>query len=104
MILAAGFIDWNLRFGRDNTIRSQLGHLQIVKPGFLELGRADPYSYLLPQSEALESVEQLDGVRLAAPRLLISGLASSGEQTLSFIGEGVDHRRAAGQGLVRPHS
>jgi putative ABC transport system permease protein len=25
MMLAAGFIDWNLRFGRENTIHSQSG-------------------------------------------------------------------------------
>lgn len=90
MILAAGFIDWNLDFGRDNTIHSQLGHIQIVKPGFIELGRSDPNAYLLDDSGLTSGMlESLPGFRTAAPRLLISGLASFGDQTLSFIGEGV---------------
>lgn len=92
MILAAGFIDWGLRFGRDNTIESQLGHIQIMKRGFLENGRADPYAYLLaPAIPADDSaLTALPSYRLTAPRLLLAGLASSGDITLSFIGEGVD--------------
>src|SRR5579862_5076441 len=46
--LASGFIEWNLRFGRESTIHSQFGHIEAFRPGFLELGRADPYKYLLP--------------------------------------------------------
>lgn len=92
MVLAAGFIDWNLEFGRDHTIESQLGHLQVMKPGFPELGRSDPHAYLLPAEAAtdLAELQTLPGYRADAPRLLISGLASSGDITLSFIGEGVD--------------
>jgi putative ABC transport system permease protein len=92
MILAAGFIDWNLEFGRDHSIESQLGHLQVMKPGFLKLGRSDPHAYLLPAESAadLAGLDDLPGYRVDAPRLLISGLASSGDTTLSFIGEGVD--------------
>ena len=92
MVLATGFIDWNLRFGRDNTIESQLGHLQLMKPGFLENGRADPYAYLLPPADNTErtALQALEGYQHTAPRLLITGLASSGEVTLSFIGEGID--------------
>ena len=92
MILAAGFIDWNLEFGRDHSIESQLGHLQVMRPGFLELGRSDPHAYLLPARAAtdLADLHALPGYRVDAPRLLISGLASSGDITLSFIGEGVD--------------
>lgn len=91
MMLAAGFIDWNLRFGRENTIHSQLGHIQVMKPRFLELGRSDPLSYVLPNKEQdIRKILDGPGVVAVAPRLLISGLASSGETTLSFIGEGVD--------------
>lgn len=92
MILAAGFIDWNLRFGRDNTIYSQLGHLQVMRPGFLDFGRSDPYGYLLEplSTDEQEALKALPGFRVAAPRLQFVGLASSGELTISFIGEGVD--------------
>ncbi len=91
MVLASGFIDWNLRFGRENTIHSQLGHVQIMKAGFLEKGRSDPYAYILPADEASrKDVLAMSDVRALAPRLLLSGLVSAGETTLSFIGEGVD--------------
>lgn len=92
MILAAGFIDWNLSFGRDHTIQSQLGHVQVMKPGFLEYGRSDPFAHLMSgeESSRLNGLNDLPGVKVVAPRLMISGLVSSGEQTLSFIGEGVD--------------
>jgi len=91
IILAAGFIDWNLRFGRDNTIHSQLGHVQIMRTGFLEKGRADPFSYLL-DSKDLDKLDlsRLPGAKVVASRLQLAGLVSSGEVTLSFIGEGVD--------------
>lgn len=91
MIVATGFIDWNLRFGRENTIRSQLGHIQIVKRGFLEAGTADPFAYLLnPADPALQRLDRVGSLVTIAPRLQVAGLASSGDITLSFIGEGVD--------------
>lgn len=94
MVLAGGFIDWNLRFGRESTIRSQLGHLQVFRPGYVESGRADPFRYLLPSSgRELEAIEALPAVKAVAPRLSISGLISLGDATISFIGDGVDPQR-----------
>jgi len=91
IILAAGFIDWNLRFGRENTIHSQLGHVQIMKAGFLEKGRANPYEYLFNDKDLGQlDLSQLPDSQVVASRLQLSGLVSSGEVTLSFIGEGVD--------------
>lgn len=46
-MLAGGFIDWVLQAMREGTIHSQLGHLQVVRPGYFEKGIADPYAYLL---------------------------------------------------------
>ena len=90
LILASGFIEWNLWFGRESTIHSQLGHVRIFKPGYLENGVADPFAYLLrddPQRSRL--LEAQPHVEAIAPRLSFSGLISHGEATLSFIGEGV---------------
>ncbi len=36
LILASGFIQWNLWFGRESTIHSQLGHIRMHKPGYLD--------------------------------------------------------------------
>lgn len=98
MILAAGFVESNLDFGREHTIQTQLGHMQLMKPGFLENARAAPHAYLLPplNSATDAALTSLRGYRLSAPRLLLTGLASSGEITLSFMGEGVDTKAEFG--------
>lgn len=91
LVLAGGFIEWGLWFGRESTIHSQLGHLQIVRTDYYENGTADPYSYMLPkESPELAQVKALEGVATVGPRLAVSGLISLGDATISFIGEGVD--------------
>lgn len=94
MLLAGGFIQWIFQDMRESTIRSQLGHIQVVRPGFFEKGIADPYAFLLGSGDVkLPSLEAMDGVRLVAPRLVFSGLISHGEETISFAGEGVDPQK-----------
>lgn len=91
LVLAGGFIEWGLWFGRDSTIHSQLGHMQVVKKGYFENGIADPFHYLLPRnSKELDQIEALATVEAVGPRLSLSGLVSIGESTVSFIGDGVD--------------
>src|SRR5487761_2310550 len=52
MLLAGGFIEWNLWYGRESVIHSQLGHIEVFRPGYLDSGFADPYKYLLPMRGA----------------------------------------------------
>lgn len=90
-LLAGGYIAWIFEDMREATIHSQLGHLQIVRPGFFEKGIADPYSFLLPAGDPEQHV--LDGtpeILSITPRLLFSGLISHGEVTVVFSGEGID--------------
>lgn len=90
MLLAGGFIQWIFQDMRESTIRSQLGHIQIVRPGFYEKGIANPYAYLLPaEGEEWGLVEATSEIKTVAPRLVFSGLISHGEDTISFAGEGV---------------
>ena len=90
-LLAGGFIQWIFQDMREATIHSQLGHLQIVRPGYFEKGVADPYSYLLPaQSTEQARIECRAGVVSLTPRLAFSGLASFGDTTQGFIGDGID--------------
>lgn len=90
-LLAGGFIAWVFQQMREGTIHSQLGHVQIVRPHYFDKGIADPYSFLLPEGAAEEKlVEAVPGFTSLAPRLSFSGLASHGDTTLSFIGDGVD--------------
>lgn len=93
-LLAGGFIEWIFENMRESTIRSQLGHIQIVKPGYFEKGIADPYSFLLPaKSLEIEKVKQLPEVTSVTQRLAFSGLSSHGDNTVSFIGEGIEPDR-----------
>lgn len=90
-LLAGGFIAWIFEDMRESTIHSQLGHIQIVRPDFYEKGIADPYAYLLPaQSQEQKLVEKTEGFAGLAPRLAFSGLASHGDVSIAFIGEGID--------------
>lgn len=90
-LLAGGFINFIFHDMREATIHSQLGHIQIVRPGYFEKGISDPYSFLLPaQSPELKLLEEMPDVTSVTPRLAFSGLASHDDITIPFIGEGID--------------
>jgi putative ABC transport system permease protein len=90
MVLAVGFIQWVLWAMREATIQFQSGHIQVVRPGYYEMGTANPLAYLLPEnSPDLKSIAATPGVKLVTPRLAVSGLISHGETTVPFIADGV---------------
>ncbi len=96
LMLASGFIEWIFFDMRESTIRSQIGHLQVVRPGYLEAGPSDLAGHLLPGSgPELDLLAREPQVRIVATRLSFSGLASHGDTTVSFLGEGVDPRHEA---------
>jgi putative ABC transport system permease protein len=102
LIVASGFIEWIFMDFRESTINGQLGHLQIVKRGYHDSGKADPYAFLLPnETPQLGDAATTAAIKAVAPRLSFSGLISHGDATLSFIGEGVDAQAEAafGNGL-----
>ncbi|MCB1744050.1 MAG: FtsX-like permease family protein, partial [Gammaproteobacteria bacterium] len=91
LLLASGFIEWMYWENRESTIRARLGHIQIVKSDFFEKGFSDPFSYLLPpDTPELQRVLESAHVSMVASRLSFSGLISFGDNTVSFIGEGVE--------------
>jgi len=89
-LLAGGFIHWLLGNMREATIHSQLGHAQIIRPGYFREGLGDPYRYLLPPGTSAVEALSLRGLRTVSPRLAFNGLLSSGDTTVSFMGEGID--------------
>jgi putative ABC transport system permease protein len=94
LLLAGGFIEWNLWYGRESTIHSQLGHIRVYRSGFRESGAADPYKYLLPaRGDVLTTLLAQPHVVGVAPHMSFSGLASYREVTLSFVGEALDPAR-----------
>ena len=91
LIVANGFIDWILYKHRETTITSQFGHIQVTRKGYFEEGTADPFGYRLPQrSVALDAIERLPTLRVLGRRLAFSGLISKGDETVSFVAEGVE--------------
>lgn len=91
MMLSSGYIEWVFWANREMVAVNQLGHIQVAKPGYHEDGQANPLAFLLPEnSPALNVLQHIPGVKSVAPRLAFNGLASHGENTLSFIGEGID--------------
>lgn len=90
-LLAGGFIEFIFQDMRDMTIHSQLGHAQIVRPGFFEKGLANPNAFLLPSDQqAARDLRALPGVVSVSPRLMLSGLINRGDATVPFFGEGID--------------
>ncbi len=89
-VLAGGFINWLLTNMREATIHSQLGHVQIIRPGYFSHGLGDPYAYLLPDDTSQVNAASPPGLRTIAPRMAFNGLLSSGDSTISFMGEGID--------------
>ncbi len=90
LLLAGGFIEWNLEFGRESTIRSQLGHIQVTRKGAAQSAAADSYAFLLPASSAaMQRIAAQPGLLALGPRLAFSGLVSRDDATVSFIAEGV---------------
>lgn len=91
LLLAGGFIDFIFFAMREDAIHSHLGHVRMAKPGYHAKGLADPFAYLLPaQDPALESMKGEPGMTLVAQRLSFTGLVSTGDSSLSCIGEGVE--------------
>lgn len=96
LLLAGGFIQWIFWAMRESVIGSQLGHIQVMRPGYLTDGQAAPYRYILPSgSSALSVIREMPEVKVVAPRLSFSGLISHGDTTVSFLGEGVDPSKEA---------
>ena len=97
LILAAGFIDWVLWAMAEGAIHSGIGHIQIVRAGYLERGAAEPFAFLLPSDGAeLKLIEGTPHVRNVAPRLKFTGLIAEGDTSLSFLGVGQDPAREMG--------
>lgn len=88
LVFAGGFVDWILRELREQTIRSQLGHIQVrAKPGSTA-GRSEPR---LPGSGQVRMrVTRGMHVKSVAARLKISGLISRNDTTLGFTGDGIE--------------
>lgn len=91
LLVAGGFIEWIFVNLREATIQSRLGHIQVARAGYFSAGAADPFAYLLPRDASeFDRIARLPEVRVATPRISFGALLSHEENTVSFLGEGVD--------------
>ncbi|MCB9757359.1 MAG: ABC transporter permease [Candidatus Omnitrophica bacterium] len=81
-------IFWKMREG---FIESLSGHIQIYRRGFNEHGRIEAYRYLIDNyQEIKELVSDFPEVEYVSARLQFQGLMSTGSNTISFIGQGIE--------------
>lgn len=91
LLLAGGFVEWIFWAIREAAIQTGLGHIQISQAGYREAGIADPKKFLLPgDGPELRLARAAPHVEAIGERVSLSGLVSSGETTLGFIGDAVD--------------
>ncbi len=101
LVLSGGFVEDIFYQLRENTIHSQLGHMQVYKAEYSTLGRRDPYQYLVddPQKN-VDKLSGLSGVSDVMMRLNFSGLLNNGRADLPIIGEGIEAEKEARLGTA----
>ena len=91
MACFGGFIEFSFEGLRENTIRTQLGHLQIYAHGYWERRVSDLESVLISEPEEVEArIAELPGVATVTHRLTFSGLGTAGNATVNMSVVGVD--------------
>lgn len=96
LILSGGFVADVFVQLAEATIHSQLGHVQVAKPGFFTQGTRKPYDYQIENPEPLRrELEKLNGVDDVMLRLNFSGLISNGKADLAIFGEGIEPDKEA---------
>ncbi len=91
LILAGGFVSFSFRSLSENTIRSQLGHLQIYNRDFFEKDEEKPLALGLENVDELKAkVQSQEHVRFTMARVEFMGLLSNGEKSAVFLGRGIE--------------
>ncbi|HTR98992.1 MAG TPA: ABC transporter permease, partial [Bacteroidota bacterium] len=79
LILAGGFISFSFRGLSENTIRSQLGHIQVYHDGFFDREEEKPLELGLDSVDALKAkIATTPHVRFSMARVEFMGLLSNG--------------------------
>ena len=101
IIISGGFVEDVFVQLREATIHSRIGHVQILRRGYIEYGRREPARYLIAQPKAIvDAVQAIPHVQAVMTRLNFSGLANNGRADLPIIGEGVEPGKEARLGTA----
>lgn len=91
LLIAGGFVEWIFWATREAAIQTGLGHIQVSRPGYHDHGYTDPGAFELPGDDpALAILRGAPNVTAVDQRLVVSGLASSGDTSVPFAGVAVD--------------
>jgi len=93
VLLAVGYMLSAFHAVREGTIHGGLGHLQVAHAEEFGGYSDHPLQHgLAPHvvAQIRQALERLDSAALLLPRLELQGVASSGERSLVFLGEGVE--------------
>ena len=91
LMFVGGFFDNALVQMRESYILAHTGHLQVSLKGFLDHGKVNPYGYLIENDREIKDlIRTLPEVKSVTSKIQFAGLLSTGENTVSFIGQGVE--------------
>ena len=91
IIIAGGFFEDTFMQMREGVIHSHLGHIQIYKKGYNDHGSSAPFDYLIEAPEEIKNkLTALEHVKLVTPRISLSGMISTGENTVAVFCQGID--------------
>ena len=91
LIFIGGFFENIFYYIRESYIKAHTGHIQVFRKDFFEKGSAEPFNYLIDNpNEAVSLINTIKGIKFVTSRLEFSGLLSTGETTVSFIGQGIE--------------
>lgn len=96
LMLASGFIEDLFQQLGEALIRSQSGHVQVGKAGFVTYGSRSPEKYLIDEVEDRRaSIVRIREVEQVAGRIRFSALLNNGRADLSVLAEGVEPQAEA---------
>lgn len=100
LILSGGFVqDIFVQLG-EATIRSQTGHVQVFREGFIERGTRQPDRFLVADPVALAGrIGAIEGVDRVAARISFDGMLNNGHRDLGVVGEGIEPGRELEHGM-----
>ena len=75
---------------RNEAIATSTGAIQVHRAGYLDNLMTSPLSLDFAADPALSSIRAVPGVRQAAPRLLFSGMASVGDESVALVAQAID--------------
>lgn len=91
LIFIGGFFENIFYYIRESYIKAHTGHIQVFRKGFFEKGSALPFNYLIDKpKDTVSLINGIERVKFVSARLEFSGLLSTGETTVSFVGQGIE--------------